>query len=100
MIDWAEIRLFNALGRTRRRMVYGRLAKRPMTVAELAKGVSVSRPAVSQYLKSLKDARLVEVSVVDGRRLYHADPAGLRLLRGWLERAEAVAKVKPGSGGG
>ncbi|MGD9739481.1 MAG: ArsR/SmtB family transcription factor [Bauldia sp.] len=76
----------NALGDTTRRSIFERLAGAPMTVGDLAKELPVSRPAVSQHLKVLKDAGLV-IDRADGtRRIYAIDPAGLGAIRAWLDR--------------
>ncbi len=61
-------------------------AARPQAVAALAKGLPVSRPAVSQHLKVLKDAGLVTDRAEGTRRVYQIDPAGLGALREWLDR--------------
>ena len=63
-----------------------RLAGRPMAVGELAALLPVTRPAVSQHLKILKDARLVRDRAEGTRRVYSIDPAGLGPLREWLDR--------------
>jgi DNA-binding transcriptional ArsR family regulator len=74
-----------ALADPTRREIFERLADRPRAVGELAGELPVSRPAVSQHLKVLKDARLV-VDRRDGtRRIYQLDPRGLRDLRGYLD---------------
>ena len=77
---------WTALGDPRRRDIFERLAHRPLSVAELAKDLPISRPAVSQHLKVLHDARLVRVDQQGTRRIYHADPAGLEPLRRDLDR--------------
>jgi DNA-binding transcriptional ArsR family regulator len=77
---------FSALGDPTRRLVFERLARRPMSVGKLASGLAVSRPAVSQHLKVLKDAGLV-VDRVDGtRRIYCIDPRGIAAMRTYLDR--------------
>ena len=77
---------FSALGDPTRRLVFERLAKRPMSVGKLASGLAVSRPAVSQHLKVLKDAGLV-VDREDGtRRIYSIDPRGIAAMRTYLDR--------------
>jgi DNA-binding transcriptional ArsR family regulator len=74
-----------ALGDPTRRAIFERLADRPRAVSELAAELPVSRPAVSQHLKVLKDAGLV-VDRADGtRRIYQLDPDGLAALRGYLD---------------
>jgi DNA-binding transcriptional ArsR family regulator len=77
---------WTALGDPRRRDILERLAQQPLSVAELAKTLPISRPAVSQHLKVLHDARLVAVDQRGTRRIYHADPAGLEPLRRDLDR--------------
>jgi DNA-binding transcriptional ArsR family regulator len=74
-----------ALGDPTRRAIFERLADRPRAVGELARELPVSRPAVSQHLKVLKDARLVVDRPVGTRRIYQVDPDGLAALRGYLD---------------
>ena len=57
-----------------------------MAVGELAALLPVTRPAVSQHLKILKDARLVRDRAEGTRRVYSIDPAGLGTIRAWLDR--------------
>jgi DNA-binding transcriptional ArsR family regulator len=85
-----------ALGDPTRRAIFERLAARPRAVGELAGELPVSRPAVSQHLKVLKDARLVVDQRAGTRRVYHVDPEGLRLLRGYLDHfwEQALAAYK------
>ena len=75
-----------ALADPTRRTVFERLARRPRSVGELAHGLPVSRPAVSQHLKVLKAAGLVADRADGTRRVYHIDPAGLGAIRGWLDQ--------------
>lgn len=77
---------FAALAEPMRVAIMERLASRPMAVGELAEGLPVSRPAVSQHLKVLRDAALVGVRSEGTRRVYRIDPAGLGAIRGWLDR--------------
>jgi len=77
---------FAALAEPMRLAIVERLAERPMAVGELAQGLPVSRPAVSQHLKVLKAARLVRDEARGTRRIYTLDPAGLGPLRQWLDR--------------
>jgi DNA-binding transcriptional ArsR family regulator len=77
---------FAALSEPTRLSILDRLAARPMTVGKLAEGLPVSRPAVSQHLKILKHAGLVEVEAAGTRRVYRIDPAGLGAIRQWLDR--------------
>lgn len=76
---------FAALGDATRRGVFEQLQQGPRSVRELADEFPVSRPAVSQHLKILKDAGLVRDEAVGTRRIYSIDPAGLEPLRGWIE---------------
>jgi DNA-binding transcriptional ArsR family regulator len=74
-----------ALADPTRRAIFERLAEHPRAVGELANELPVSRPAVSQHLKVLKDARLVVDRPEGTRRIYQLDPGGLRELRGYLD---------------
>ena len=74
-----------ALADPTRREIFERLARAPSAVGELASELPVSRPAVSQHLKVLKDAGLVVDRAVGNRRIYQADPAGLAALRAQLD---------------
>lgn len=69
-----------------RTAIIERLGERPMAVGELAALLPVSRPAVSQHLKVLKEARLVRDQAEGTRRIYSIDPAGLGQIRAWLDR--------------
>lgn len=77
---------FAALGDPTRRKVFERLARGPRSVGEIAKGLPVSRPAVSQHLKVLKKAGLVTDQADGTRRVYRIDPTGLGQLRAWLDQ--------------
>ena len=85
-----------ALGDPTRRTIFGRVADHPQAVGELARELPVSRPAVSQHLKVLKDARLVVDRRAGNRRIYQVDTAGLGALRADLDRfwARALAGYK------
>lgn len=74
------------LGDRTRRSIFERLAERPQTVGELATGLPVSRPAVSQHLKVLKEAGLVLDHPVGNRRIYRVNPSGMAALRAQLDR--------------
>lgn len=84
MTTYAE-RALEALGDPTRRQVFSRLRGGARSVGEIAAGVAVSRPAVSQHLKVLKDARLVVDRAEGTRRVYSVDPRGVRALRKWLD---------------
>jgi DNA-binding transcriptional ArsR family regulator len=77
---------WTALGDPTRRAIFERLAVRPQAVGELASELPVSRPAVSQHLKVLKDAGLVLDRRAGKQRIYRLDPDGLGVLRADLER--------------
>lgn len=80
-----EDHVFDALGDPTRRAVLRRLRGGGRSVREIAHGMKVSRPAVSQHLKILKAARLVTVQAAGTRRVYAVDKRGLESLRKWLE---------------
>lgn len=78
--------MMTALGDPTRQAIFDRLSDGPRPVGELAAALPVSRPAVSQHLRVLKDVGLV-VDRQDGtRRLYQVDPAGLAVLRTYLDQ--------------
>ncbi|MQA00710.1 MAG: metalloregulator ArsR/SmtB family transcription factor [Dehalococcoidia bacterium] len=85
-----------ALGDPTRRAIFERIADRPRAVVEIARELPVSRPAVSQHLKVLKDAGLVMDHPVGTRRIYSLNPVGLGALRADLERfwSRALAAYK------
>jgi DNA-binding transcriptional ArsR family regulator len=87
---------WTALGDPTRRAIFERLADGPRAVGELASEFPVSRPAVSQHLKVLKDAGLVTSSQAGNRRIYQADPEGVAALRDQLDRFwhQALATFK------
>jgi DNA-binding transcriptional ArsR family regulator len=76
---------FDALGDPTRRAIVASLAERPSAVGELADELPISRPAVSQHLKVLKDAGLVTDRAAGTRRVYRLNPAGVSALRDQLE---------------
>jgi DNA-binding transcriptional ArsR family regulator len=77
-------RVLDALGDGTRRELVDRLRSGSLAVGELADGVGVSRPAVSQHLRVLLEAGLLEVEQVGTRRYYRVRPEGLSGLRDWL----------------
>jgi DNA-binding transcriptional ArsR family regulator len=77
---------FTALADPTRRQVFERLARRALSVQEIADGLPVSRPAVSQHLKVLENAGLVAFQKDGTRRLYRIDPHGLEAMRNYLDR--------------
>jgi DNA-binding transcriptional ArsR family regulator len=80
-----------ALGDPTRRAIFERLAARPFAVGDLARGLPVSRPAVSQHLKVLKEAGLVREISQGTRRIYSLDPRGIAAMRRWLDSHWASA---------
>ena len=79
-------RAFVALADPTRRLVFERLARQPMSVGRLARGLTVTRPAVSQHLRVLKTAGLVTDREEGTRRIYRVDPRGLAAMRDYLDR--------------
>jgi DNA-binding transcriptional ArsR family regulator len=86
----------NALGDPTRRTIFERLALRPMAVGELAGQLPVSRPAVSQHLKVLKEAGLVRDTPEGTRHVYRVDLDGVAALRSYFDRFwdQALADFK------
>ena len=78
-------RALECLSDPTRRRVFERLRGGPKSVGALAKGLPVSRPAVSQHLRALKQAGLVSDKPEGTRRIYYIDPNGLGQLRRWLD---------------
>ena len=85
-----------ALADPTRRQVFERLKSGPRAVGEVARDLPVSRPAVSQHLKVLKEAGLVTDRAEGTRRVYYIDPNGLGALRAWLDQFwdEALANFQ------
>jgi DNA-binding transcriptional ArsR family regulator len=96
--------LFAALSDPTRRQVFERLQSGGRSVGEIARGLPVSRPAVSQHLKVLKQAGLVGDRAEGTRRVYYIDPHGLAAVRTWLDQfwdvalAAYAAEVESSSG--
>ena len=89
-------RALAAIADPTRRQVFERLADGPRSVGDIARGLPVSRPAVSQHLKVLKEAGLVADRAEGTRRVYEIDPHGLGALRAWLDQfwGDALAAFK------
>ena len=77
---------FAALSDPTRQQIFDRLSRRPLAVGALAEGLPVSRPAVSQHLKVLKDAGLVVSRTEGTRNIYRLDPKGVAAMRAYLDR--------------
>jgi DNA-binding transcriptional ArsR family regulator len=95
--------VLDALGDWTRRQIFEALRKGPRSVGELAGDLPVSRPAVSQHLRVLKDAGLVRDRKDGTRRIYSVDPQGLTDIRAYfdsfwdeaLDRFAAEARKEP-----
>jgi DNA-binding transcriptional ArsR family regulator len=75
-----------ALADPTRRSIFELLAGGPRSVVDISGDVPISRPAVSQHLKVLRDAGIVTVRAAGTRRIYSVDPAGLRAVREYFDR--------------
>ena len=86
----------DALGDATRRAILDRLLSGPLPVGKLAEGFPVSRPAISQHLRILKQANLVTDDAFGTRRLYHLNPQGFDSLREYFDRfwSQALAAFK------
>ena len=82
----AYVAAMDALGDPTRRAIFERLRLGPRSVGELAEGLPVSRPAVSQHLRVLKEARLVTERRDGTRRIYSLNPGGLLELRAYFDQ--------------
>jgi DNA-binding transcriptional ArsR family regulator len=96
LVETYTEQIFDALGDRTRRSVFERLRGGARSVGEIAEGMDVTRPAVSQHLKVLKEARLVVDRAEGTRRLYAVEAQGLEALRSWLDGFwdEALAAFK------
>lgn len=77
---------FNALGDPTRRAIFEKLRSQPMTVAAIADGLPVSRPAVSQHLKVLKEAKLISIHSKGTKNFCRIDPDGVVAMRFYLDQ--------------
>jgi DNA-binding transcriptional ArsR family regulator len=91
MVTSVAIDALAALGDPTRRAIFERLAARPAAVGDLAATLPVSRPAVSQHLRVLKQAGLVTETPDGTRRIYRLDPKGIGAMRDWLDGHWAMA---------
>ena len=83
----------DALGDRTRRAILAKLRRGPLPVVDIAKGLPVSRPAVSQHLKVLQEAKLVVARPEGNRRLYELDPNGFSSLREYFDEYWGVALI-------
>ena len=81
----------DALGDATRRAIVHRLLRGPVTVGKLAEEFPISRPAISQHLRILKDAMLVSDKAMGTRRIYQLDPKGFSSLREYLDQFWTLA---------
>jgi DNA-binding transcriptional ArsR family regulator len=84
------IAALSALGDPSRRAIFEHLATRPSAVSEIAANMPVTRSAVSQHLRVLKEAGLVTETPDGTRRIYRLDPSGLAKIRDWLDAQWAM----------
>lgn len=77
---------FNALGDPTRRAIFEKLQHRPMAVVDIAEGLPISRPAVSQHLKVLKEARLLNLRTVGNNNIYELNREGIIAMRNYLDK--------------
>jgi DNA-binding transcriptional ArsR family regulator len=86
----------DALGDATRRAIVARLLDGPMPVGQLARGFPMTRPAISQHLRVLKEAKLVTDRAEGTRRFYELDPKGFESLRDYLDQfwTHALAAFK------
>ncbi len=91
-----QVDMWAVLGDETRRSIFERVAVHPRSVGELAEDLPVSRPAVSQHLKVLKEAGLVMDRPEGTRRIYEVNPEGVDLLRARLDRfwSKALSSYK------
>jgi DNA-binding transcriptional ArsR family regulator len=87
---------FNALGDPTRRLIFEKLRDRPLAVVDIADGLSVSRPAVSQHLKVLREAKLITMYQKGTRSICQVDREGILAMRDYLDNFwnEALAAFK------
>ena len=76
---------FNALGDPTRRQIFEKLRYKPLAVVEIAHGLTVSRPAVSQHLKVLKEAKLISITQQGNRNICQIDREGVMAMRIYLD---------------
>jgi DNA-binding transcriptional ArsR family regulator len=81
----ASQKAFNALGDPTRRLIFEKLSASPLAVVDIAKGLPVSRPAVSQHLKVLKEAKLIRINSHGTRNFYELDREGILAMRNYLD---------------
>jgi DNA-binding transcriptional ArsR family regulator len=87
---------FTALGDPTRRTIFEKLQLRPMAVVDIADGLPISRPAVSQHLKVLKEAKLITLKTVGNNNIYELNREGIIAMRDYLDQFwdEALTNFK------
>lgn len=87
----AAIQALSALGDPSRRAIFERLTVSPASVSEISAGMPVTRSAVSQHLRVLREAGLVTETPDGTRRIYRLDPSGIAAVRDWLDAQWATS---------
>jgi DNA-binding transcriptional ArsR family regulator len=77
---------FDALGDATRRSIFEKLQHGPLAVVQIAEGLPVSRPAVSQHLKVLREAKLISINSRGTRNIYQVEKEGIIAMRNYLDR--------------
>lgn len=92
----ASSKAFNALGDPTRRAIFEKLHDRPLAVVDIADGLPISRPAVSQHLKVLKEAKLIALKTVGNKNIYELNREGILAMRDYLDKIwdDALANFK------
>src|SRR3978361_384181 len=87
---------FNALGDPTRRMIFEKLRDRPLAVVDIADGLPVSRPALSQHLKILREAKLISIHRNGTKNICQVDREGVLAMRNYLDKFwdDALAAFK------
>ncbi len=86
LVDAYQVQQLDAIADATRRTLLERLRRGPLAVGELARGLPISRPAVSQHLRILKQAHLVRSETAGTRNFYRLDPRGFAALRSYFDR--------------
>lgn len=76
---------FNALGDPTRRFIFQKLRQKPLAVVDIADGLEVSRPAVSQHLKVLREAKLISLLSYGSKNIYQIEKAGVLAMISYLD---------------
>jgi DNA-binding transcriptional ArsR family regulator len=92
----SSAKAFHALGDATRRAIFEKLRDRPLAVVDIADGLPVSRPAVSQHLKVLKEAKLISLKITGNKNIYEVNREGILAMRDYLDKfwEDALANFK------